>query len=121
MKSKENRWTRRRVLKTLTTAGAMTGVIPMPHLGASMADASAGNADWPRFGQNLQNTRFNSRENILTRSNVDRLKLKWSFESEAPFQSTPTVVGDTVYFGTLLGYQYAVEASTGKIKWKFGA
>ena len=125
MKSEENRWTRRKLLQSLATTGAAMGVTSRPYLGASVPAGAppvrTGGADWPRFGHNLQNTRFNSQESKLTRSNVDRLKLKWAFESEAPFQSTPTVVGDTVYFGTLLGYQYAVEASTGKVKWNFSA
>ncbi len=78
-----------------------------------------GVADWRRFGYDLHNTRFNARETVLGPDNVSRLKLKWTFQAEAQIQTTPTVIGDTLFFGAHDGYQYALESATGKLKWKF--
>ena len=80
-----------------------------------------GAADWPRFGKDLKNTRFNPAESRLGRENVERLKVKWSFQADMPIQTTPTVVGDTLFFGDFGGYQYALERATGRLKWKFQA
>lgn len=80
-----------------------------------------GAADWRRFGYDLHNTRFNARETVLGPDNVSRLKLKWTFQAEAQIQTTPTVIGDTLFFGAHDGYQYALESATGKLKWKFKA
>ncbi len=80
-----------------------------------------GPADWRRFGYDLHNTRFNARETVLGPDNVSRLKLKWTFQAEAQIQTTPTVIGDTLFFGAHDGYQYALESATGKLKWKFKA
>ena len=80
-----------------------------------------GPADWPRFAYDLHNTRFNSRENTLNLQNVARLKLKWSCEVGAPTQTSPCVVGDTLFVGAWDGHYYAVNTQSGELKWKFDA
>ena len=45
---------------------------------------------------------------------------KWDFETGGVVGSSPTVVEDTVYFGSLDGNLYAVETSSGELKWSFG-
>lgn len=125
MKPVSERVTRRKLLKDVAMSGAIMVAMPRSYLSgfvpnqAMPAGMEAG--DWLRFGYDLQNTRFNSKEDVLVRNNVERLKVKWTFESDAPIQTTPTVVGDTLYFGTLSGHQYALESSTGKVKWKYFA
>ena len=125
MKRVSGRVTRRKLLKDMAMGGAIMVAMPRSYLSGSVPSeampAGMETGDWLRFGYDLQNTRFNSKEDVLVRDNVERLKVKWIFETDAPIQTTPTVVGDTLYFGTLSGYQYAVESSTGKVKWKFFA
>jgi glucose dehydrogenase len=79
-----------------------------------------GAADWPRFGCDLHNTRFNPNEKTIGPRNVERLKEKWRFDTDENWviQQTPAVVGDTVFFGSGR-YQYAVDSATGKAKWKY--
>ncbi len=79
----------------------------------------SGAADWPRFGCDPHNTRFNAGETTLGRENVGRLKLKWTFEAQGRIQTCPTVVGDTLFFGSRDGYLYSLDSATGKLKWKF--
>ena len=94
-------------------------VFPYQELRAAQL-AHTGQADWPRFGCDLRNSRFNAGETTLGRSNVERLKAKWSFETQDgwPIQMTPAVVGDTLFFGAGR-YQYALETAGGKLKWRF--
>ena len=89
-------------------------------LGQSGA-SQPGGADWPRFGYDIRNTRFNARETRLGVDNVGRLKLKWSRTIGAPIQSTPTVVGDTLYIGAWNGCYHALDVETGEPRWTFDA
>lgn len=113
--------TRRAFFKDLMVTGVTVGSIRQAYsytgLRANPAPIESGSADWPRFGYDLHNTRFNSKETQLGRENVGQLKLKWKFEIDAPIQTTPTVIGSTLYFGSLSGYQYALDSSTGTEKW----
>lgn len=45
--------------------------------------------------------------------------LKWVFPTDGPIHSSPTVVGDTIYFGSRDGRLYAVDTETGVQRWEF--
>jgi glucose dehydrogenase len=80
-----------------------------------------GSADWSRYGFDLHNTRFNGQENTLGRGTVDRLKLKWRHRIGAPIQSTPLVIGDTLFVGAWDGHYYGLDSRTGERKWQYDA
>jgi polyvinyl alcohol dehydrogenase (cytochrome) len=92
-----------------------------PYLGAQGRLPVAGPSDWARFAYDLHNTRFNSRETTLNVSNVERLKPKWSHEIGAPIQTSPTVVGDTLFIGAWDGKYHALDAESGEPKWNYDA
>lgn len=77
-----------------------------------------GLADWPRFGYDVRNTRFNRLETTLGKRNAGALKLNWEFDAGAPIQHTPAVIGDTLFFGTHGGNFFALDSRTGKTKWQ---
>src|SRR6476469_9868600 len=88
---------------------------------ASLAMAQAGN-EWPHYGGDQWNSRYSTLNQINT-GNVSSLKVVWmhslgSLESQ---ESTPLVVGDTMYVTTSTGpkYVFALDAKTGKQKWKY--
>jgi alcohol dehydrogenase (cytochrome c) len=88
---------------------------------ASFAIADAGN-EWPHYGGDQWNTRYSTLNQINT-GNVSSLKVVWmhslgSLESQ---QSSPLVVGDTMYVTTSTGpkFVFALDAKTGKQKWKY--
>jgi PQQ-dependent dehydrogenase (methanol/ethanol family) len=94
--------------------------------GAALATASAaalaqaGN-EWLHYGGDQSNTRFSTLNQINT-GNVKNLRVLWmhslgSLESQ---QSTPLVVGDTMFVTTSTGpkYVFALDAKSGKVKWK---
>lgn len=45
--------------------------------------------------------------------------VKWSFKTGGPIVSSPAVVDGIIYIGSMDGYLYAIDQSTGKEKWKF--
>jgi len=103
----------------LSAAGLAWSYAPLRLFGA-VDPVQPGAADWPRFGCDLHNTRFNGKENTIGPANVDRLKVKWTFETLDHWiiYETPAVVGDSVFFGAGR-YVYALDSAAGKLKWKF--
>ena len=87
---------------------------------SAAALAQAGN-EWLHYGGDQSNTRFSTLNQINT-GNVKNLRVLWmhslgSLESQ---QSTPLVVGDTMFVTTSTGpkYVFALDAKSGKVKWK---
>jgi alcohol dehydrogenase (cytochrome c) len=88
---------------------------------AQFAMPQAGN-EWPIYGGDQSNTRYSTLKQITT-GNVKNLRVAWmhslgSLESQ---ESTPLIVGDTMYVTTSTGpkYVFALDARTGKTKWKY--
>ena len=114
--------TRRRFLEQ---AGGIAALGMMPPLLPFWSQAPAGglpkpgDGDWPIFGHDLHNTRFNDKETIIGLNNVERLKVKWQFDTADNFtiHQTPAVVGDTLFFGAGR-YEYSLDSATGKQKWR---
>ena len=78
--------------------------------------------EWPMIGHDLHNTRFNPYEKTIESANVGKLKVKWTFELAGDFiQSTPVVVGDTIYVSSYDGHYYALDRETGEMRWKTDA
>jgi len=74
------------------------------------------------FGHDIRGTRSNPYETIIGPQNVDQLKVKWIFEEfQGWSQSTPIVVGDSLYFTAHDGLVYAVDTGSGTLRWKFDA
>jgi PQQ-dependent dehydrogenase (methanol/ethanol family) len=98
------------VLVATSLAAAATG---------AMAQASN---DWAHYGGDQANTRYSSLDQINT-GNVKNLRVAWmhslgSLESQ---ESSPVIVGDTMYVTTSTGpkYVFALDAKTGKQKWRY--
>ena len=116
-------WSRRNFLQRLGAGSATLAWESIWPSGMAQGPVPVrtGSADWPRFGYDLHNTRFNAREKILSPSNVGRLKLKWSHEIGAPIQSAPVIIGNTLFTGAWDGCYYALDAQTGAQVWKYDA
>ncbi len=80
-------------------------------------------SDWRYYGRDPQGTRYAPFDQI-NRENVERLKVAWSFRTgEKPHrgdqdQNTPLQVGDTLYVCTPTNIVIALDADTGKEKWR---
>ncbi|HYX76975.1 MAG TPA: PQQ-binding-like beta-propeller repeat protein [Gaiellaceae bacterium] len=93
--------------------------------------ASVGNAPpewaantnaWPAHNYDLSNTRATTNTEINS-ANVSKLKVKWTFALKGAsvfgvFSSTPIVLNGIVYLQDLNSNVYALDRSTGKLKWR---
>jgi quinoprotein glucose dehydrogenase len=76
--------------------------------------------DWPVYGGQPEGDHY-SRLSQINRGNVGRLKQAWKFDSaeEGGLETSPIVVGRTLFAYTASQKVIALEASTGKLLWKF--
>jgi len=83
--------------------------------------AAGPSVDWPRFGNNTNNNRFSSLTQINA-GNVRRLGIAWTMQEGrnlSLFETDPVVVNGTMYFTTNTDQVVAVNAATGRLKWKY--
>jgi outer membrane protein assembly factor BamB len=107
--------------RLLSTFAAVAGL-----LGATLLPANA--ADWPLFGFDPARSAFNTAEHTLTVRNVHRLHARWQTALGAVADSTPILLEHVrvghgyeplLFQTTKNGVTLAIEATTGKIVWKF--
>ena len=88
----------------------------------ALVQAAADPNAWVMNGRAYDNSRF-SPLNQITAGNVGKLRLAYAFQlgSLRSNESTPLVIGDTLYVSTSWGpkYVYALDAATGAQKWKY--
>src|SRR5579883_460196 len=89
----------------------------------------AADGNWPNYGNDPGGTKHSSLAQI-NRANVARLKPAWEYHTgalvpetpnnkKAAFEATPIVVDGTMYVSTPYDVVIALDAATGKEKWKF--
>jgi quinoprotein glucose dehydrogenase len=88
--------------------------------------------DWTAYGGDERGQRH-SESRQITPANVSSLDVAWTFETgelgagfaranEAlTFEVTPLVVGKTLYIATATGIVFALDAGSGKLRWRFDA
>ncbi len=85
--------------------------------------SSATTADWPSYGGGLDDIRY-SRLHQITKDNVKDLRVAWTFDtgdafSGSEFQCNPLVVGGVLYATTPKANVVALDAATGRLRWRF--
>jgi polyvinyl alcohol dehydrogenase (cytochrome) len=91
--------------------------------GASCAKARSNGGNWPSYGHDLSNTRYQRHEKVISPGDAPALGPIWSFSTtdaggEGDITGTPAVVGGCVYTATTEGWAFAINADTGKLVWK---
>ena len=84
--------------------------------------ATSGAGNWTQVGQDAGHSKYSTLDQINT-SNVAKLQRAWTFntgDKSGFFESTPLVVGDTLYVSAQNGV-FALDPTTGAQKWKFEA
>jgi outer membrane protein assembly factor BamB/regulation of enolase protein 1 (concanavalin A-like superfamily) len=103
------------LLRGLLVAGLLTGAVvvapPIPARAAGPAD------DWPTSLHDVARTAA-SNDTTISPGAAATLGKLWSFHTGGPVATTPTVAGGVAYFGSWDGYEYAVDAATGALKWR---
>ena len=116
-------------MKTLTIGPAL-GVCLLAIVSSKLVQVSAAapgwksstaeQRDWPGYGGGPEETRYSSLAQI-NRSNARRLQVAWTFDSAETggLQTSPIVVDGVLYAYTPSQKVIALEASTGRLRWKF--
>ncbi|KAF1712050.1 membrane-bound PQQ-dependent dehydrogenase, glucose/quinate/shikimate family [Pseudoxanthomonas kalamensis DSM 18571] len=100
----------------VTGIGAAGDVIAAP--------AASAPGNWQYYGRTPRGTRFTPAAQI-TPDNVDQLQVAWTFrtgEPPSPFsedQNTPIQVGDSLYLCTPMNRVIALDADSGREKWRY--
>lgn len=106
------------LMKTIVSGSAMLAAATM----AGGIAQAAGQAGWSTYGNGNANTHYSSLSKINTK-NVKNLRLAYalSLGTLRSNESTPIVVGDTMYVSSSFGpaHVYALNATSGKIKWVY--
>lgn len=115
----------------LRSRGFLAGVSILASLAAGSFGASANDTvtksvsdpnQWAVAGHDYANTRYSPLKQINA-ENVGKLSLVYSFSlaSLRSNESSPVVIGDTLYVTTSWGpkYVYALDAATGARKWTY--
>ena len=88
--------------------------------GASSFRPTADSPRWNGWSTSASNSRFQDAASAgLTVTDLPKLKLKWAFNLGAVTmaRSQPSVVGGRLFFGTLTGAVYSLDADTGCTQW----
>src|SRR5262245_29647283 len=82
--------------------------------------AASNNAEWVTHARTYDEQRFSPLKQI-NQDSVKDLKLAWFFDldTDRGQESTPLVIDGTMYFTSAWSKAYAVDARTGKEKWRF--
>jgi outer membrane protein assembly factor BamB len=84
-------------------------------MSASLAAPAA--ADWPVYGHDLGNSRSAGADGPSA-AEARTMQRAWTFNSQhGDFTGTPVVAGGTLVAGTNLGSIYALDATTGGLRW----
>jgi glucose dehydrogenase len=88
-------------------------------LAAFCVVAHAQNVPWPAYGG--ENGDHYSRLTQINRANVQRLQKAWTFDTgeKGNIETNPIIIGRTLYAYTPTQKVIALDAVTGKLKWKF--
>ncbi len=89
------------------------------------------NYEWPAYGRDAGGSRY-AELNQIKVANVSKLKVAWTYRTgelktyegteaikKAAFETTPIMIGQTLYFSTPSCRVMAVDAATGLEKWVF--
>lgn len=87
---------------------------------ATIRKAMADPAGWPSYGRDYTNQRFSPLAQIAA-GNVSGLQLAWHYKTGVTesFETSPIVVGRTMYITTPRNHLIALDAVTGERRWEY--
>ncbi|MEA2645642.1 MAG: hypothetical protein QOE92_725 [Chloroflexota bacterium] len=80
--------------------------------------ARAATGDWPTYLGDDARSGANAGESTLAPGNAVGLGLRWTFATGGVIAASAAVVDGVVYVGSWDGYEYALDAATGALRWK---
>src|SRR5882724_3588389 len=90
---------------------------------ASPISQGVSDKDWPIYGGDLSNMRYADVDQVK-QSNVTQLIPVWIFHTgvfspQTSFESQPIIVDGTLYVSSPHDHFYALDATTGELKWTY--
>lgn len=89
------------------------------------ADATQAQGEWKAYGNTPGGTRFSPLTQI-TPQNVSQLERAWTYRTgvtpetaKSPMETTPIMIGDTLYLCTQTNVVIALDPETGRERWRF--
>ncbi len=111
-----------RIATTLASAVAAALLAAPALANDNLSKLSEDQGQWPMYGRDYANTHY-SPLNQITKANVGQLKLAYtlSLGTLRSNESTPIVIGDTLYVSSSFGPKsvFALDAKTGAMKWRY--
>lgn len=110
-----------------TPLPADTPGVPETHVPTTVPPPMTAYDQWVQthgimFGFDAQHSGFNPYERMLNTSNVSRLTQAWLSDAIGEnYFSSPVVSGGLVYVSTYAGRLYAMDSSTGHVRWSSAA
>jgi glucose dehydrogenase len=94
--------------------------LPLLFAIGAIESSHAQSADWPVYNGGADGDHY-SKLTQINRDNVNQLQIAWTFDTgeKGGIQTNPVIVGRTLYAYTPTQKVVAVDAVTGKLKWKF--
>ena len=104
--------------KTLWTTIAVTGMLSTIALGRVATGQKT--VDWPAYNGGVDGDHYSKLAQI-NRTNVHKLQPAWRYDTgeSGQLQTNPLIVGRTLFGYTPTQKVIALDAATGKLKWKF--
>ncbi len=109
--------------KTLAVAGLLLLMPVTVFCFSALAQSSSAeskNRDWPVYGGAVEGGHYSPLTQI-NKSNVKQLQVAWTFDTEETggLQTSPIVVNGVLYGLSPSQKIFALDAATGKLKWKY--
>ena len=86
---------------------------------AGCSTAKSAGGDWPMYGHDYGNSRFQDRESKIGTVQAATLQQAWAFSTngKGDFTGTPVESDGCIYVGSNNGWAFALNADTGKLVW----
>lgn len=118
------------VFSMTTDPHDIAGTLPSDPTTQATFGGNVPDVDWHQYGRTPFGQRYSPLDQI-NKDNVATLKVAWQYQTgdvkrpddigETTYQVTPLKVGDTLYICTPHNLAIALDATTGKEKWRFDA
>lgn len=106
--------------RRLLSSGALTFLVTMVAYLSAHTITKSRPVDWPVYGGQAAGDRYSPLKQI-DRHNVSKLQVAWTFDSkeEGGLETSPIIVGDVLYAYTPSQKVIALDASSGRLIWRF--
>jgi quinohemoprotein ethanol dehydrogenase len=115
------KWCAAGLMVALSAAVAMAAKQPRRVDDEALRNAASNGNEWLSYGHDYSEQHYSPLKQVDA-NNVDKLGLAWYYQTDddpGTVEGSPIVANGTMYFTATWDQLYAVDARTGKLKWKW--